>query len=47
MSDFADSVRCWLEADEENIIVVHCKGIFNMKRTHNTGELIELNLNGT
>ena len=24
--DFAESVRCWLEADEENIIVVHCKG---------------------
>ena len=26
MVDFVDSVRSWLEADDRNIIAVHCKG---------------------
>ena len=28
MLRFAQSVKEWLNADPENVIVVHCKGIF-------------------
>ena len=31
MLRFAQSVKEWLNADPENVIVVHCKGIFFYK----------------
>ena len=43
MLRFAQSVKEWLNADPENVIVVHCKGIFyktNFFLRFNEGQII-------